>query len=143
MAELDYSAAGSDRAVAAAQASNAGTLMERLRIQWLEVTPERVVASMPVEANTQIYDVLHGGATAALCETVASLGTAMIVGKDILAMGVQLSVNHIRAVREGTVVATGTPVHIGRTTAVWDIRVEDSDNNLVAVSRLTLVLRTP
>jgi uncharacterized protein (TIGR00369 family) len=117
--------------------------MERLRIQWLEVTPERVVASMPVRANTQIYDVLHGGATAALCETVASLGTAMIVGKDILAMGVQLSVNHIRAVHDGTVVATGIPVHIGRTTAVWDIRVEDDDDNLVALSRLTLVLRTP
>jgi len=143
MTELDYSAAGTDRAVAAAQASNVGTLMERLGIEWREVTSDRVVAAMPVDGNTQIYGVLHGGATAALCETVASLGTAMIVGEEMLAMGVQLSINHIRAVREGTVVATGTPVHIGRTTAVWDIQVEDDDNNLVAVSRLTMVLRTP
>jgi uncharacterized protein (TIGR00369 family) len=143
MTELDYSAAGTERAVAAAQAANSGTLMERLQIRWLEVTPDRVVATMPVQGNTQIYDVLHGGATAALCETVASLGTAMIVGKDVLALGVQLSINHVRAVREGSVVATGTPAHIGRTTAVWDIRVEDEERNLVALSRLTLVLRTP
>lgn len=141
MTELDYSAASTDRAVAAAQAASPGTLMERLHIDWLEVTAKRVVATMPVAGNIQIYGVLHGGATAALCETVASLGTSMIVGKDTLALGVELSVNHIRAVREGFVTATGTPMHIGRSTAVWDIRVTDGDDNLVALSRLTLVLR--
>jgi uncharacterized protein (TIGR00369 family) len=141
MSELDHSAAGTERSVAAAQAANSGTLMERLGVEWLEVTSERVVAQLPVEGNTQIYGVLHGGATAALCETVASLGTAMIVGEQTMALGVELSVNHIRAVREGTVTATGVPLHIGRTTAVWDVRVEDSEGNLTAVSRLTLILR--
>lgn len=130
-----------EEALAAAAEAGHGRLMERLGIEYLEITPDRVVARMPVAGNTQIYDVLHGGATAALCESVGSLGTAMIVGPDRLALGIELNVNHLRAVRDGSVTATGTPLHIGRTTAVWDIKVEDEGGRLTAVSRLTLVLR--
>src|SRR5439155_25565652 len=99
--------------------------MEKLGMEFVEVGPERVTARMPVAGNVQPYGLLHGGATAALCETIASFGTAMLVGPDRLVMGIELNVNHIRAVRAGTVTAIGTPLHVGRTTAVGDMKVHD------------------
>ena len=116
-------------------------LAERLGIEWLEISSERVVARMPVEGNVQPYGILHGGATAALCETVASVGTAVGVGAEKRVTGVELNINHLRAVTNGQVTATGTPLHVGRTTAVWDMRVHDDDDRLIAVSRLTLAIR--
>jgi uncharacterized protein (TIGR00369 family) len=121
----------------------AGTLIPRIGLEYLEVGPDRIVARIPVEPNLQPYGLLHGGATAALCETVASFGTAVAVGLDKLVTGVELNVNHLRAVRTGHVTATGIPLHLGRTTAVWDMRVHDDEGRLVAVSRLTLVIREP
>ena len=118
-----------------------GTLIEKLGLEFMEVSPERMVARMPVAGNTQPYGLLHGGATAALCETVASLGTAVVLGPDHLVMGIELNVNHIRPVREGHVTATGVPLHIGRSTAVWNMEVRDDQERLVAVSRLTLAIR--
>jgi len=118
-----------------------GTLMPRLGIEFLEATGERVVASMPAEGNMQPFGVLHGGATAALCETVGSLGAALAAGEDKIALGIEINVNHIRAVREGTVTATAVPLHTGSTTAVWDIRVVDDHQRLTAVARLTLAIR--
>jgi uncharacterized protein (TIGR00369 family) len=120
-----------------------GTMIPALRLEYLEVAPNRVVARIPVAANTQPYGLLHGGATAALCETVASYGTAVAVGLDRVVTGIELNVNHLRGVREGHVTATGIPVHIGRTTAVWDVRVVDDEGRLVAVGRLTLVIHDP
>jgi len=119
----------------------ASPLMEKLEMDWLEVGPERVVARIPVAGNTQPYGLLHGGATAALCETIGSVGTAIAAGMDKLVVGVALTVNHIRSAREGRVTATGIPLHVGRTSAVWDMRVTDDDDRLVAVSRLTLAIR--
>jgi 1,4-dihydroxy-2-naphthoyl-CoA hydrolase len=116
-------------------------LAERLGIEWLEISGERVMARMPVEGNVQPYGILHGGATAALCETVASVGTAVRVGAEKRVTGVELNINHIRAVTAGAVTATGVPLHVGRTTAVWDMRVHDDDERLIAVSRLTLAIR--
>src|SRR5947209_1079669 len=120
-----------------------GTLMERLGMEFVEVTEERIVARMPVDGNTQPYGLLHGGATAALCETIASFGTALLAGPDRMVMGIELNVNHLRSVTEGTVTATGVPLHVGRRTAVWDMRVHDDEGRLVAVSRLTLAIREP
>ena len=119
----------------------AGTLIERLGIEIVQAGPDRVVARMPVDGNTQPYGLLHGGATASLCETVASFGTALAAGPGRLVVGVELNVNHLRAVRGGSDTATGLPLHIGRSTAVWDMKVHDDEGNLVAVSRLTLVIR--
>jgi 1,4-dihydroxy-2-naphthoyl-CoA hydrolase len=116
-------------------------LAERLGIEWLEISGERVMARMPVEGNVQPYGILHGGATAALCETVASVGTAVRVGAEKRVTGVELNINHLRAVTAGAVTATGVPLHVGRTTAVWDMRVHDDDERLIAVSRLTLAIR--
>jgi 1,4-dihydroxy-2-naphthoyl-CoA hydrolase len=116
-------------------------LMDGLGMEWLELRPDRVVARIPVAGNTQPYGVLHGGATAALCETIASFGTALVAGFDKVSVGIALTVNHLRSVREGHVTATGVPLHVGRNTAVWDMRVEDDEGRLVAVSRLTLAIR--
>src|SRR5881396_1255171 len=99
----------------------AGTMIPAIGLHYVEIGADRIVARIPVEPNTQPYGLLHGGATAALCETVASFGTAFVVGLDKLVTGVELNVNHIRAVRTGHVTATGVPLHIGRTTAVWDM----------------------
>src|SRR6266513_1492504 len=85
-------------------------LAERLGIEWVEISAERVVARMPVQGNTQPYGILHGGATAALCETVASVGSGLIAGPERQVMGIELNVNHIRSVREGHVTATGVPL---------------------------------
>jgi 1,4-dihydroxy-2-naphthoyl-CoA hydrolase len=120
-----------------------GTLIEKIGLEWLEVTPERIVARIPVESNVQPYGLLHGGATAALCETIGSLGAALVAGPESLPVGIELNVNHIRSVREGFVTATGVPLHSGRRTAVWDMRVHDDDGRLVAVSRVTLALSSP
>jgi uncharacterized protein (TIGR00369 family) len=116
-------------------------LVEKIGLEWIDVGSERVVARIPVEGNTQPYGMLHGGATASLCETVGSVGAAFEAGPDKLVVGTALTVNHLRAVRDGNVTATGVPLHSGRTSAVWDIRVMDDSDRLVAVSRLTLAIR--
>ena len=115
--------------------------MERMGLEWVELGPGKVVASIPVAGNTQPYGVLHGGATAALCETIASLGTALAAGPDRVVMGIELNINHLRSVTDGRVTATGVPLHVGRTTAVWTMEVRDDGERLVAVGRLTLAIR--
>lgn len=130
-----------EEALELAGASTRGTLIERLGIEWVEIGTARVVARMPVEGNTQPYGILHGGATAALCETIGSVGTAVVAGPQKRAVGIQLSMNHLSQIGEGHVTGTGMPVHVGRTTAVWDIRVEDDAGRVVAVGRLTLAVR--
>jgi 1,4-dihydroxy-2-naphthoyl-CoA hydrolase len=118
-----------------------GTMIAGIGIEYLEVSGARVVARLPVERNTQPYGLLHGGATAALCETIGSVGTAMAVGLEKVVTGIELNVNHLRAVRAGHITGMGIPLHVGRTTAVWDIRVTDDEDRLVAVGRLTLAIR--
>jgi len=118
-----------------------GSLAPKLGLEFLEISPQRMVARIPVHGNTQPYGILHGGATAALCETVASVGTAVAVGMEKRVLGIELNVNHIRAAREGFVTATGVPLHVGRTTAVWDVKVRDDQGRLTAAGRLTLTIR--
>ncbi len=118
-------------------------LAEKLGIEFLEIGQRRVRARMPVEGNTQPYGILHGGATASLCETTASIGTAFLVGVDKVAVGIDLSITHIRSARSGWVTVTAVPLRVGRTIAHWDMRVHDDDGLLVAVSRLTLAVRDP
>lgn len=125
----------------AAEEASRGTMMERMGMTWEEIAADRVVASLPVAGNTQPYGLLHGGATAVLVETIGSFGAALAAGADRRVLGVQLAVNHLRPVTEGRIRAIGTPVHSGRTTAVWDVQVVDDEDRLVAVGRLTLAVR--
>jgi 1,4-dihydroxy-2-naphthoyl-CoA hydrolase len=124
-----------------AKAISRGTLIERLGIEFLAAEPGRVVARMPVKGNVQPDGLLHGGATAALCETIASFGTALVVGTDRRVVGIELNINHLRGVREGHVTGTGVPLHVGRSTAVWSMEVRDDEGRLIAASRLTLAVR--
>lgn len=125
-----------------ANQSIAGSLMERMEITLDEVTPDRVVASMPVLGNTQPYGLLHGGASAVLAETVGSIGSGIhgaVIGK--IPVGIELSCTHHRAARSGRVHAVGVPLSIGRTLATWQITVTDDDGRLICTSRLTCMLR--
>ncbi len=113
-----------------------------LGIELTLLTPDKVVATMPVDARTQQpFGLLHGGASAALAETVASLGAFLNIDKDKQApVGVELNANHIRGKREGVVTATATPLHRGRKIHVWEIRIEDEKNHLICASRCTLAI---
>jgi uncharacterized protein (TIGR00369 family) len=102
-----------------------GTLIQRVGIEILEAAPDRVVARMPVEGNRQPFGLLHGGATGTLCETVGSIGASLVAAPDRTAVGIELNVNHLRAVTQGHITATGTPLHSGRSVAVWDVRVQE------------------
>ena len=111
-------------------------------IEITTLTPELVVATMPVDQRTrQPFGLLHGGASAALAETVASLGAFMNIDpKTQAAVGVELNANHIRGIREGMVKATATPLQRGRTMHVWEIRIQDGEGRLVCASRCTLAI---
>jgi uncharacterized protein (TIGR00369 family) len=118
------------------------TLAGALGIEIVELTAERVVATMPVDDRTrQPYGLLHGGASMALAETVASLGAAGRVDRERFAVvGQEINGNHIRAVRNGVVRAAGVPVHVGRTSQVWSIEIRDEAERLVCISRCTLAV---
>ena len=118
------------------------TLAGALGIEIVELTDERVVATMPVDDRTrQPYGLLHGGASIALAETVASLGAAGRVDRERFAVvGQEINGNHIRAVKNGIVRAVGAPVHVGRTSQVWSIEIRDEAERLVCISRCTLAV---
>jgi uncharacterized protein (TIGR00369 family) len=118
-------------------------LADTLGIEVLELTPSRVVATMQVDQRTlQPFGILHGGSSLALAETVASLGaTANVDREEFLAMGLEINANHLRAKSDGVVTATATPIHVGRTTHVWDVRITDESERLVCVARCTLAIR--
>jgi uncharacterized protein (TIGR00369 family) len=117
-------------------------LADVLGIEIVELTPKRVIATMPVDQRTrQPFGILHGGASVALAETVASLGAVMNTDLErSTAVGLEINANHLRAKREGTVRATGTPIHIGRSTQVWEVRIVDEEERPVCVSRCTLAV---
>jgi 1,4-dihydroxy-2-naphthoyl-CoA hydrolase len=111
-------------------------------IELVTLTADKVVATMPVDHRTrQPFGLLHGGASAALAETVASLGAFLNIDSEKqAAVGLELNANHLRAKTDGIVTATATPIHRGRRTQVWEIRIEDESNRLVCVSRCTLAI---
>ena len=114
-----------------------------LGITLLELSGTRVVATMPVDDRTrQPFGILHGGASVALAETVASLGAAASIDRTkYAAMGLEINANHLRAKTDGAVTATATPIHQGRTTQVWDIRIVDESGRAVCISRCTMAIR--
>lgn len=118
------------------------TLLSTLGIEVAEATRERVVATMPVGPRVhQPFGLLHGGASVALAETVASTAAWMNVDQSAeIVVGIEINANHLRAKRDGVVTATATPLHVGRRTQVWDVRIADEEGRLVCASRCTLAV---
>lgn len=119
------------------------TLAATLGIEFREITQLRVVAAMPVTSQVhQPFGLLHGGASVALAETLASIGAWLHIDQATqYAVGLEINANHVRSVREGLVIGTAMPLHVGRTTQIWDIRIVDEQDRLVCVSRCTVAVR--
>jgi len=117
-----------------------GALAERLGIVITEATPERVAGTMPVEGNTQPYGLLHGGASAALAETLGSIGASLVSAPARWPVGVDLNITHHRGTRVGTIRGTATPLHLGRRTATYQIQIADESGALLATARITNLL---
>jgi 1,4-dihydroxy-2-naphthoyl-CoA hydrolase len=118
------------------------TLVKTLEIEVLEASPDKVVATMPVQPKVhQPFGLLHGGASVALAETVASIGAFLSVAEQgMTAVGLEINANHLRGVRDGLVTATAMPIHKGRTTQVWNIEIKDENEKMVCISRCTLAI---
>ena len=118
------------------------TLLTTLGIQITEATKERVTATMPIGPKVhQPFGLLHGGASVALAETVASTGGWMNIDRDKEhVVGLEINANHLRGKRDGLLTAVATPVHVGRKTHVWEVRVTDEDGKAVCISRCTLAV---
>lgn len=118
------------------------TLLGSLGIEITELQKGKVVATMPVDDRTrQPFGLLHGGASVALAETVASVGAFELVDKENeVVVGLEINANHIKAKRDGLVTAVGTVLHQGKTTMVWDIKITDEEENLVCISRCTIAV---
>ncbi|MCM3898236.1 MULTISPECIES: PaaI family thioesterase [Actinomycetes] len=119
-----------------------GTLMEATGMEVLEHTAARTVISMPIDGNRQSAGILHGGASAALAETAASFAAQIHAretnpGKPAFAVGTELNASHIGAGREGTVTATATAVHLGRSSTVHTVEIRDEADRLISVARVT------
>lgn len=118
------------------------TLLSTMDIELTEVTQQRVTATMPVTPKVhQPFGLMHGGASVVLAETVASMAAWMNVDQRTQrVVGLEINANHLRAKRDGMVTATATPVHIGRRTQVWEIRITDEADKLVCLSRCTMAV---
>lgn len=118
------------------------TLLGSLGIEITELQKGKVVATMPVDDRTrQPFGLLHGGASVALAETVASVGAFELVDKETqVVVGLEINANHIRAKKDGLVTAVGTVLHQGKTTMVWDIKITDEEEKVVCISRCTIAV---
>jgi len=120
---------------------NRGCMVEHLGMLITEVGDDFLRGTMPVDARTkQPFGLLHGGASVALAESLGSLAGNLCIDDSEMAVGLDINANHVRAVTEGVVTGTARPLHIGRSTQVWDIRIEDERGRLVCISRLTLAV---
>ncbi len=150
MNDTDRAAAGSAQphspfrrteTLEALNAMSRNTAMEPLGIVFTELGPDYLRATMPVDVRThQPYGLLHGGASVLLAETLGSTAGMLSVGEDEGCVGIEINANHLRGVRSGRVTGTARALHVGRSTQVWEIRIEDDAGRLVCISRLTLAV---
>jgi len=122
---------------------NETTLMGALGIVFTKLEKGYVEATMPVDKRThQPYGLLHGGASAALAETIASYGSHLLVmDEGGICVGVELNINHLKGKKSGTVTGKAKILHEGRSSHVWSIEIVDEENNLIAISRLTVMVK--
>ncbi|GAA2385034.1 hypothetical protein GCM10010404_47240 [Nonomuraea africana] len=118
-----------------------GTLGERMGIEFVEVSAERVVARMPVKGNTQPYGLLHGGASVVLAESLGSIGAAVHAGEGRIAVGIEINATHHRSATDGHVTGVATRSHGGRSLATYDVVITDEEGRRVCTSRITCMLR--
>jgi uncharacterized protein (TIGR00369 family) len=120
-------------------------LADRLGIEFVEASPERVVATMPVAENTQPYGLLHGGASCVLAETIGSVGAALhaLRAHGGTAVGLEINATHHKGVRAGVVTGVATPLHLGGSVASYEIVISDESGERVCTARLTCLLRRP
>lgn len=118
------------------------TLMETLGIEYIAVGADFLTAKMPVNTKVhQPYGQLHGGATAALAESVGSAASNFFIDSDIhYVNGIQLSINHIKSKRDGVVFATAKNIHKGKTTHLWEVRIVDENDALISIAKMTNIV---
>jgi len=124
----------------AAMPAGMGALNDKMGVELIEVSAERLVATMPVEGNTQPYGLLHGGASVALAETLGSVGSAIHAWPDKLSVGVDINATHHRSVRSGIVTGVATAVHLGRQMASYEVVISDERGKRVCTARITCAL---
>ncbi|MFZ5653092.1 MAG: PaaI family thioesterase [Pseudomonadota bacterium] len=119
------------------------TAARHLGIEYVAFGEDHLTARMPVDERTrQPYGILHGGASCLLAETVGSHASALCIDLEReYCVGLEINANHLRPVRDGHVYATARPIHLGRSTHIWDIRIRDDAGHLVCISRLTMMIR--
>ena len=117
-----------------------GRLNDKMGVQLVEVSAERVVATMPVEGNTQPFGLLHGGASVALAETLGSIGSAVHAYPAKIAVGVDINATHHRSATSGVVTGVATAIHLGRSSTSYDVVITDEDGRRVCTSRITCAL---
>ena len=117
------------------------TLAEHLGIEFVEIGDDFLVARMPVNAKThQPLGLLHGGASVALAETLGSVAATLCLDENKFCVGLEINANHLKGVRNGFVKGTTKPIHIGKQTHVWEIRISNDLNELICISRITMAV---
>jgi 1,4-dihydroxy-2-naphthoyl-CoA hydrolase len=124
------------------KASRAKTMVDHIGIEFTRITENTLEARMPVDERTrQPLGIMHGGASAALAETVASIAANLTIDlAKSFCVGLDLNTSHIKMVKEGFVYATASPIHIGSQTQIWQVRTVNEKHELVAVSRMTMIV---
>jgi len=126
------------------QSACTSTLVETLGIEFTAVGEDYIEARMPVDERTmQPMGLLHGGASAALAETLGGAGAYLSVEEGTVCVGLEINANHVRTAGRGWVTGRADPLHRGRSTQVWNIAIRDEAKNLVCISRLTVAVRRP
>jgi 1,4-dihydroxy-2-naphthoyl-CoA hydrolase len=124
------------------QAMSAGTMGEHIGIVFTEIGDNYLKATMPVDHRTrQPYGLLHGGASVALAETLGSVASSLVLDTRVfICVGLEINANHIRSARQGLVTGIASPIHLGSSTHVWEIKIYDDKERLVCISRLTVAV---
>lgn len=117
-----------------------GRLNEKMGIELVEISAERIVATMPVEGNTQPFGLLHGGASVVLAETLGSIGSAIHAYPAKVAVGVDINATHHRSATSGTITGVATAVHLGRSSTSYEVVLSDERSKRVCTSRITCAL---
>jgi 1,4-dihydroxy-2-naphthoyl-CoA hydrolase len=120
----------------------ANTMGHHLGMEWVAVGDNFLKMKMPVDNRTiQPFGLLHGGASCALAETVGSVASYLVIDSSkFIAVGLEINANHVRGIKEGFVMATCTPIHLGASTHVWDIKITNENDKLICISRLTVAI---